>query len=281
VSRRNEVTSKNWKYITWTFLTILGNNVFAQTVKLAVINTSGQVWARDLDLVGNTVGQGVRLSGPGLFGGPDDQFVVASTNSISVITTSGAVWPRSVDNTTIGPGVSLFGSLFGGPNSKYVLSTGCGIYVINNGGQVWSHFIAGTSVGAGSQLKGPGLFGGPNDKYAVFDQSNSRILIINTLGQVWAHDLTSSVPQSFCPDSVGDGYQLTGPGLFGGPNDAYVVSVDSHLLVINTLGQVWARDLTRTTVGAGHKLGGPGLFGRPNDKYVVVYSVVPQPPPPK
>ena len=44
--------------------------------KLAVINTAGEVWARDLDLTGDTIGAGAKLTGPGLFGGPGDQFIV-------------------------------------------------------------------------------------------------------------------------------------------------------------------------------------------------------------
>jgi hypothetical protein len=274
------MTDRNWKYIAyiaWTLFLISGSNALAQTMRLAVINTSGEVWARNLDLVGMTVGSGAKLIGPGLFGGSDDQFVIAATNSMSVITNTGAVWPRTLTNTTVGPSTQLPGSLFGGPNSKYVLAANCGdIYVINTAGQVWDHFL--NNVGNGSLLKGPGLFGGSNDKYAVLDQGFGRILVINTLGEVWAHDLTSDVPQSFCPNSVGAGYKLTGPSLFGGPNDKYVVSAGTHLLVINSLGQVWARNITRTSVGPGFQLSGPGLFGAPNDKYVVEYMVVPPTP---
>ena len=69
------------------------------SAKLAVINTQGEVWARDLS--GNNVGPGVKLTGPLLFGGPDDQFVISSLNLIAVITTSGAYWPRTVHKTTI------------------------------------------------------------------------------------------------------------------------------------------------------------------------------------
>jgi hypothetical protein len=64
-------------------------------------------------------------------------------------------------------------------------------------------------------------------------------------------------------DAVGAGYQLLGPGLFGGPYDKYVVISGGRLLVSNTQGEVWARNLTHAD--------GPGLFGGPDDKYVVTY----------
>jgi hypothetical protein len=235
----------------------------------------------------NHVGAGVKLNGPGLFGGPDDQFVVASHNSIAVITKSGAFWPRVVGNNSVGPASKLSASLFGGPDAKYVLDgrlSSCDvIYVINSKGEVWAHAISATAVSVGSKLKGATLFGGPNDKYVVYDDSNRRILVINTQGEAWAHDISNSTPaNAFCGfDTIGSGYRLDGPGLFGGPNDKYVVCIGSRLLVINALGEVWARDMTRSAIGPGVKLNGPGLSGGPNDKYVVAYVVRQPPPPPR
>jgi hypothetical protein len=74
-------------------------------------------------------------------------------------------------------------------------------------------------------------------------------LVVNTKGEVWAHDLSSSKPGIFCPDSVSVGHTLHGPTLFGAPNDKYVVYYDGQLLVINTLGEVWARSVTSSAVG--------------------------------
>jgi hypothetical protein len=113
--------------------------------KLAVINTAGEVWARDLSA--NTVGPGMKLTGPGLFGGPDDQFVVASADTtIAVVTKSGDFWPRQVTDTTISQPSHPSGSLFGGPDAKYVLYDGSlnVVYVVNTKGQVWSHVISTT-----------------------------------------------------------------------------------------------------------------------------------------
>jgi hypothetical protein len=287
------MTNHIWKYIAACILaSVIGSNAFAQGAKLAVINTAGEVWARDLDLSGGNVGEGVKLTGPGLFGGPDDRFVVASGHSIAVITTSGAFWPRVVgENNTIGPGFKTSGSLFGGPNAKYVLyDYGCSkVYVVNTNGEVWAHSVPfqNGDVGIGRKLNGPSLFGDKNDKYVVLDGpriglDRPRILVINTQGEVWAHDILSRnrPPNSLgCDyDTVGGGYKLTGPSLFGGPNDKYVLSIDGYILVINTLGEVWSRRLSQTAVGLGVKLNGPGLFGGANDKYVVTYHEPPPPP---
>jgi hypothetical protein len=260
----------------------LGLHTFAQDAKLAVINTQGEVWARDLS--SNDVGPGVKLTGPNLFGGPDEQFVVASLNSIAVITKSGMFWPRIVDNTAISAASRLSGSLFGGSDTKYVLDgRSCSaVYVVNNRGEVWAHSIGPSAVGIGSKLKGPSLFGSTNDKYVVYDDSNKRILVINTRGEVWAHDISSSTPNIFCGlDTIGTGYKLDGPGLFDAPNDKYVICIGSRLLVINTLGEVWAREISRSAISRGVKLNGPKLFGAPDDKYVVAYYVRLSSPPPR
>ena len=255
---------------------------FAQDAKLAVINTRGDVWARDLDLVGGTVGGGMKLSGPGLFGGPDDQFVVASLNSIAVINTAGGFWPRTVTSSSVGPGIGFSGTLFGGPDAKYVLDfRSCNqVYVVNDKGDVWSHAINSSSVGGGWRLNG-NLFGAPDDKYVVLDEINRRILVVNTRGEVWGHDLSKS-DATFCGfDGVGAGYRLNGPGLFGAPDDKYVAVLGNTLMVINTRGEVWTRNMTRSTIGPGVKLNGPGLFGAPDDKYVVAYFVRQPAPPPR
>jgi hypothetical protein len=64
---------------------------FAQ--ELAVINTRGDVWARDLDLSGGNVGAGVKLTGPSLFGWPDDQFVDAQNFLHAISTVDGSERP--------------------------------------------------------------------------------------------------------------------------------------------------------------------------------------------
>ena len=160
------------------------------------------------------------------------------------------------------------------------------VYVVNTKGEVWTHSIGSkngnpTSVGPGRKMNGPSLFGGSNDKYVVLEVG-SRILVINTLGEVWAHNISISHPPPppnllNCGfDTVSTGHKLTGPGLFGARNDKYVAFIYSSLLVINTLGEVWAHNIG-SAVGPGVKLNGPGLFGGPDDKYIITYSVEPPP----
>lgn len=57
----------------------MGTDAFAQGAKLAVIDTGGEIWAKDLP--GNSVGPGVTLTGPGLFCGPDGKHVAAHTRA--------------------------------------------------------------------------------------------------------------------------------------------------------------------------------------------------------
>jgi hypothetical protein len=250
--------------------------------RLAVINTQGEVWAREV--TESTISAGVKLSGPGLFGGPDDKYVIGLRENIAVITKTGDVWNRKVTATTVENGSNV-GNIFGGPNDKYVLSAQRGyagipgglILVVNTDGEVWQHNIDKNILSSRGKLNGPGLFGGPNDKYVVYEDSAERILVINTNGEVWAHNLLRK--DSFSPiDGIGGGYKLDGPGLFGGPNDKYVVYLYGQLLVINAQGEVWARKVLKSTVTAGVKLSGPGLFGEPNDKYVIGYHLADPPP---
>jgi hypothetical protein len=266
---------RSWNYlVALLLLCTAASSALAQGMKLAVINASGEVWARDLSA--NSIGPGVKLAGPALFGGSDDRFVVASQNSIAVVTMSGALWRRQVDDISVGPGVQHGGSLFGGPDAKYVVDGGScrAVFVVNSAGEVWAHALGLKSIGVGNRLNGPSLFGGPNDKYVVYDDRNRRILVVNTRGEVWAHDMAGNAAQGACGfDGVGGGYRLNGSGLFGGPNDKYVVASGGRLLVINAMGEVWARSMTRSAIGPGVKLDGPGLFGGPDDKYVVAYYV--------
>jgi hypothetical protein len=254
--------------------------VAESTTKLAVVNKAGEVWVREV--WANAVGEGVKLEGPGLFGGPDDAFVLGSYRAISVVTKSGVLWVHSIEGdapgeylgSILGSVYPVAGSLFGGPDAKYVLTDSNMIYVINTKGEVWAHPWT-ANLSDGYKLSGPSLFGSPNDKYVLLD--GNRILVINTLGEIWAHDLscTHPIPQSYnCPpDTIGGGYKLNGPNLFGAANDKYVVLWYDLLFVINTSGEVWARQISSSTVGAGYKLSGPALFGGANDKYVVVYEV--------
>jgi len=280
------------------------DNSFAMGWKIAVINSAGEVWARDLSE--NQVGPGEKLSGPSLFGGPNDQIVLGTSEIspsllflmgvINVINTSGEVWSRYVNDTTVDAGLPLGGTLFGGSDAKYVTIASINdisaffsrcpsiFYVINSRGEVWRHPITSDGVSGGHKLDGPSLFVGSNDKYVVLDPGAPSLLVINTLGEVWAHDLSGSLFQALvpgvpvCPNdftTVGAGHKLNGPTLFSGPNDKYVVSARiagiNRLLVINTAGEVWLRDISGTTVGPGVKLDGPGLFRGSDDKYVVTY----------
>jgi hypothetical protein len=114
-------------------------------------------------------------------------------------------------------------SLFGATDDKYVVLDGNRILVINNAGEVWAHVLSRGSdptacmydtVGAGQKLSGPGVFGATDDKYVV--SLFGTLYVINKLGEVWAHAMTSS--------TIAGGVKLSGPLLFGASDDKYVVT---------------------------------------------------------
>jgi len=240
--------------------------------QLAVINTQGEVWARDV--TESTVSAGHKLSGSGLFGVPGDICVVGLSDSIAVVTKTGDVWNHGVTQSTVGDSFNV-GNILGASvsDNKYVLSDGCScIFVVTTAGELWGHDLSHNKIGGGYKFNGSSLFGGSGDKYVVYDNhSRERVLVVTTEGEVWAHDLSSSKGGSAPLDTIGGGYKLDGSGLFGGPDDIGVVYLNGQLLVINTQGEVWARNITGSTVSAGVKLSGSGLFGAPDYKYVIAY----------
>jgi hypothetical protein len=257
-------------------------------MKLGVIDQTGAVQA--YDLTRNTLGPGVELTGTPI-AGSNDQFALGKTNGIDVVNIQGKLWSHTVDNQSVFPGYHVPGSLYGRDDTRDVLSDGGRlIYVINTKGEVWAHYWTADGVSDGYKLNGLlprtwSSLGHPDDKYVVWEAGytyGGRILVVNWQGGVWAHDLSCSIPPtppslSCTIDTVGTGYKLNGPTLFFAPNDKYVVVANDLLMVINTLGEVWARNISHYEVGPGYKLTGPKLFPGNEDRFVVVYDVVPPP----
>jgi hypothetical protein len=251
-------------------------------MKLGVINLAGTVGAHDLTTT--TVGPAVALAGLPI-AGSNDEFVLGKINEIAVVNKSGELWLHTMTDQSVFPGYHVPGSLFAGPiPARYVLwDGGYLIYVINTKGDVWAHYWTRDGVLDGYKLNGSSLFFRPDDKYVVWEAGytyGGRILVVNQQGEVWAHDLSCSIPPippslSCTVDTVGAGYKLSGPTLFFAPNDKYVVLANDLLMVINAYGEVWARSISHYAVGPGYKLTGPSLFGGNDDRFVVVYEVVP------
>ena len=257
-------------------------------MKLGVIDRAGAV--QGYNLTPNTIGPGVELTGTPI-AGSNDQFALGETNGIDMVNSAGELWLHTATDQSVFPGYHVPGSLYGRNDTRYVLSDGGRlIYVINTKGEVWAHYWTRDGVLDGSKLTGPALFGRSvllgrvsDDKYVVWDAGytvGGRILVVTSVGEVWAHDLSCSIPPippslSCTVDTVGAGYKLNGPTLFFAPNDKYVVLANDLLMVINTYGEVWARNISHYAVGPGYKLTGPKLFGGNDDRFVVVYEVVP------
>jgi hypothetical protein len=241
----------------------------------------------------------VKLNDGGLFGDHDDRFVVASgmiqrssttpATNIGVIgvITSSSFWPRQVNAQSIGQASQISG-VVSGPDTKYLLlSPDCGdlslvyssFFSVNAKGEVGGKiYITGqdsiTNPLTGTldsnnptPLHGPALSGFPDAKYVVL--WNNQILVINKMGEVWAHALSNN--RGTCGyDTVGAGQKLSG-SLFGALDDKYVVTLQQTIYVVNNAGEVWAHTLTYPNISGGVKLNGPSLFGGPDDKYVVTY----------
>jgi hypothetical protein len=273
-----------------------------QQQKLAVVTTTGEVWARDLSPDTQTIGPGVRLNG-NLFGDHDDQFVVASgmnlntpssngfTNIgvIGVITPS-SFWPRQIDAGSLGAASQITG-VVSGPDAKHLLlRPDCGdegsvnsqFFSVNARGEVWGKLyyegdvsfpnpLAGDLGSPIYQLNGPPLSGLPA-KYVVLWAD--QIFVINDAGEMWVHGLSSTNPNILtCTyNTVGAGHKLSG-SLWNTRNDKYVVSGGGGVYVIDNAGEVWLHTLTNDVIGDGVKMNGPSLFGGPNDKYVVTYFI--------
>jgi hypothetical protein len=281
------MTNSHLKCFLVTFACVVNSsNLVAQSPMLAVVNTAGEVWTRYLSFSDGTIGPGFKLDGPPLFGGPDAQFVVGGNQHIAVITNSGAFWQRNIAYyNRIEEGIQAAGSLFGGTDTSFVLfDDRCrNVHVVNNRGEIWTHYIqqgSDLTVSPGQKISGPSLFYGSNARYVLLE--NSRVLVVNTLGEVWAHDLVRPPDYGFfnsCRiDAVGPGYKLNGPSLFGANDDRYAAWINGYLLVVNTAGEVWARAVNQWSVGDGFKLDGPGLFWANNDAFVVTHWEALRPP---
>lgn len=258
-------------------LTGINAKAYAQNF-LAVVNRDGEVWPRELTLT--SVGPGFKLAGPSLFGGPYKFVTSDSDSDIVVVTAAGTAWNHTILDSDGGSldgiqgGIAEKGSLFDGSNAEFVLKDYPNYYVINTAGEVWVHVDQNGTIGPGKKLNGPSLFGGSNQKYVLYDPG-FRILVLNSLGQVWAHDLSCAHPGPLgcvTPDSIGSGYKLTGPGLFGAPNDKYALVANQCILIVNTAGQVWAHKFSHSTIQGGFQLQGPVLFGGNNDAFVTALT---------
>jgi hypothetical protein len=249
--------------------------------ELGVVTQSGAVWVWDVNAT--TVGPGVKLSGPSLFGGPGHIAALGRTDDIDILSASGDLWAHFADRRQVGAGRLLAGGPLttGASRTKYVLFDDlCSIvYTVGADGSMWASPMLGNRLAPSTPMQGAKLFAAGQDRFVVLGGATT-VYVIDTAGTVIRHELFNAMPEAPCPGSVGEGAPLPGAGLFGGPSRAkYVVFESSRFLVVDVFGAVWSYPVANGTVGAGLKLAGPPLFagirtpGRDADVYVVAFQV--------
>jgi hypothetical protein len=265
----------------------------ASSVKLAVINRDGEVWARALDLSRNLIGGGLaerdqqsRAAARIIGRAPEDRdkFVFGDLNAIYVVTVSGKVWKWPVTATGIGNAEEFTNGLWGQVDSpaKYVFPVCEAFYVINDRGEVWKHDVVGNQLGDGVKLGGYSLFiagpelTGASEEYVTYERRFNRILRINVDGQVWAHNLQ---PRDSCGGTmVEDQRRLTEiPPRPPQPRRPRYALSGEHLLVVDDSGRVFARELYSGAIDPAIPLEGPVLFYYPEDApFILTYSTTPR-----
>jgi hypothetical protein len=104
--------------------------------------------------------------------------------------------------------------------------------------------------------------------------AQNYLAVINQTGEVWPRSLDST--------SVGPGFMLQGPSIFGGPGNLFVLSDDADIVVITESGTVWDHYILQSgnppTLIQGGVPNDGSLFGGPDTAFVLkanpVYYVV-------
>ena len=96
----------------------------------------------------------------------------------------------------------------------------------------WSS--SGVKISNAYRLPGPAVAtGGVPAKYVL--AMGNRILVVNTQGEVWAHDVGTG---------IGNASRLPGPAVAtAGVPAKYVLAMGNRILVVNAQGEVWAHDV--------------------------------------
>jgi hypothetical protein len=217
--------------------------------EIAVINSSGEVWAADLDLDNAVIGTPFKLNG-NLFG------------------------QSAVDGFSVWSGVEQNDET--PPNGPLLIYNYPYIAVVNHKtGRLWIHQIdaldpnsPGKNIGTGQEVPGSQLFSTSVPKYFV---PTFGIYTINSAGEVWTHDWDgiyeygAVVPN---PSPVLPGNMMNGPSIIGSPDTDFSVVVTGSeyyqswgsLSVVTTSGQVYGHQLMASSA-PGYNPGTPDTIG--------------------
>jgi hypothetical protein len=93
--------------------------------------------------------------------------------------------------------------------------------------------------------------------------AQNYLAVVNQAGEVWARSLNLT--------SVGSGFKLAGPSIFGGPAQFALPGFFTGIDVVTPGGAVWTHSITITngtgTIGSGVNIG--SLFGGPDAEFVL------------
>lgn len=209
------------------FLTMLDNRFFE-------INTLGQVIEQDLtSFVGNP--QGIPGSLVAAAGSPA-RFVIAMHNwkgdRLLVLNEAGEFWAHGIGQT-IGGAYKIDGS-FNPAETRFVFAMGERLFVITSAGQV-QYYLFPYLGNNGSWALGP--YAIPGSLVAVGGRPalavtavGNRILVLNTAGEVWAHDVGTT---------IGSAYKLA--GTYPGAQVRYIAPLPAGdgMVVVDEDGSVW------------------------------------------
>jgi hypothetical protein len=147
------------------------------------------------------------------------------------------------------------------------------LLVITNDGRVFAHVLAQVegsfnTVGDAFRFDGPPVATQPEDNHVLV--RGNQILVTTSTGRTFAHDWWEEAPQGDpLRHTLGTAYELQGPRLACSPDDNWVLSTGSGIMVIGTDGCVFGHDIAGTTISAPYQYSAPQIAAEPEDNWVL------------
>jgi hypothetical protein len=186
---------------------------------------------------------------------------------LSVVTELRAgTFAHAMSSTSVDGAIQLSApAVAANPQDRFVVTLGNRILVVTDDRRVFAHEVVGNAVSFARQLGTlPTASGG------------ERIVPYRTGLQNWLALIASDGRASAVEvrnTSLGPFVPLTGARIAANPEDKWVVSQASRIIVITRQGQVFAHTIGGSVIGAGVLLSnatGPPVAANPQDKYVLV-----------
>lgn len=158
--------------------------VVAMDNRFLIVNSLGDVWAQDI--YGTTIGDAYYLSGAVVAADPSDRFVVGQEGRLLIINSSGDVWAHDVYQDSISAAYYIGNLVVNIDNVKSITSINDKLVVVNFNGEVYEYVVTKDRLSNGNYVSGALVATNELDIYVLGE--NNRLLVINSLGEVWVHD---------------------------------------------------------------------------------------------